>query len=63
MHLAAVDPAPRFASAATIRASGLWIALGSKKIFPADEFRALWPLYRPSTCAGDMAERPSSRYT
>jgi hypothetical protein len=61
--LAAGDPAPGFVSVAMIRASGQWIALGSKKIFPLDEFGALWSLCRPSTRAGDVAERPSSRYT
>jgi hypothetical protein len=61
--LTAGDPAPGFAPAATIHASGLWIALDSKKIFPADQFGALWSLYRPSTRAGDVVERPSSRYT
>jgi hypothetical protein len=61
--LTAGDPASGLALAATIRALSQWIALGSKNIFPADEFGALWSLYRPSTRAGDVAERPSSRYT
>jgi hypothetical protein len=61
--LTAGDPTSGLALAAMIRAPGQWIALDSKKIFPVDEFGALWSLCRPSTRAGNVAERPSSRYT